>query len=68
MKTADLTKFLITLDNDEWVVVSAGAINNADKTIYLHLRSTTRFVQQKNGKRPVQIADWLPISLFAEAA
>lgn len=64
----DLTKFLITHDGDEWTVVSAGAINNADKTIYLHLASTTRFIQQKNGKRPVQIADWLPISLFQEAA
>ena len=64
----DLTKYLITLDGDEWTVVSAGAVDNSTKTIYLHLKSTTRFRQQKNGKVPVQIADWLPISLFEEAA
>lgn len=67
--STDFSKFLISLDGDEWVVVSAGAINNADKTIYLHLRSTTRFRHQRNGKCPVQMADWLPLSLFdVEAA
>ena len=64
----DLSKFLITLDGDEWVVVSVGFADHNTGNVYCHLRSTTRFVQQKNGKRPVQIADWLPISLFDEAA
>lgn len=57
---------LISLDGDEWVIVSTGFADNDTGSIYCHLRSTTRFIQQKNGKRPVQIADWLPISLFAE--
>ena len=68
MNTQDLSTYLISLDDDEWTVVSAGAIDNASRTIYLHLKSTTRFRQQKNGKVPVQIADWLPISLFDEVA
>lgn len=68
MNKQDLSNYLISLDGDEWTVVSAGAIDNASRTIYLHLKSTTRFREQKNGKVPVQIADWLPISLFETEA
>lgn len=61
-------KHLITLDGDEWVIVNVGVVDNDTGNVFCHLRSTTRFVQQKNGRRPVQIGDWLPTSLFEEAA
>jgi hypothetical protein len=64
----DLTKFLISLDGDEWTVVNSGVVDADSGTIYLHLKSTTRFRQQKNGKVPVQMAEWLPLSLFEVAA
>lgn len=63
-----LTDLPIHFAGDDWVVVSAGAVDNSTRTIYVHLRSTTRFRQQRNGKCPVQIADWLPVSLFDDAA
>lgn len=59
---------LITVDNDDWRVLGVGIVNNDAGTVYLHLASTTRFRQQRNGKIPVQMADWFPLSLFVEAA
>ena len=61
-------KHLITLDGDEWVIVNVGFVDNDTGKVYCHLASTTRFRQQRNGKVPVQIGDWLPTSLFEEAA
>lgn len=49
---------IIELDGDKWRVLGIGVTNDDGKT-YLHLASTTRFRQQKNGKVPVQIGHWL---------
>ena len=43
----------ITVDGDQWEVVAVGYTREDGKTCY-HLVSTTKFVQQRNGKRPVQ--------------
>jgi len=49
---------VIEHDGDVWVVWGVGCTREDGKT-YLHLASTTRFLTQKNGKRPIQIADWI---------
>ena len=53
----------IKTDGYTWSVVGVGAV--ADGKVYLHLRSTTRFRQAKNGKHWVQMVDWFPIEKFA---
>lgn len=45
-------------DGDRWRVVATGA-TRGDGYVYCHLVSTTRHVQQRNGPRPVQMADWI---------
>jgi len=47
----------ITRDGDTWLIVGIGV--EVDGKRYTHLASTTRFRQQRNGKVPVQIGDWL---------
>jgi hypothetical protein len=49
---------LINLDGDTWTVVAVGATDEQGR-VYLHLASTTRFIAQRNGKRPIQICDWV---------
>ena len=49
---------VIEHDGDRWRVIAKGA-TRGDGYVYCHLASTTRFVQQRNGLRPVQIADWI---------
>lgn len=53
----------ISYQGDVWNVVGTGA--RVDGKVYLHLSSTTRFRQQKNGNNPVQICDWVPEELVA---
>ncbi len=50
---------LIEHDGDRWRVMSTGVTRAEDGFIYCHLASTTRFTHQRNGKRPVQIVDWV---------
>lgn len=45
-------------DGDRWRVIAKGA-TRGDGYVYCHLASTTRYVQQRNGRRPVQIVDWI---------
>lgn len=45
-------------DGDRWRVVATGT-TSGDGYVYCHLASTTRYVQQRNGRRPVQIAAWI---------
>jgi hypothetical protein len=47
-------------DGDNWNVLSAGVTREDGKT-FCHLASTTRFVRQRNGQRPVQICDWVAL-------
>jgi hypothetical protein len=53
---------IINLDGDTWRVLSTGA--NRDGKVYCHLASTTRFRQQKNGKNPIQMCDWVDESVL----
>lgn len=47
-------------DGDMWNVLSTGVTREDGKT-FCHLASTTRFVKQRNGQRPVQVCDWVAL-------
>lgn len=47
----------IELGNDTWVIVGLGVERDGKR--FAHLASTTRFRQQRNGKVPIQINDWI---------
>jgi hypothetical protein len=47
-------------DGDTWNLVATG-ITREDGLTYCHLASTTRFVEQRNGQRPIQMGDWLDL-------
>ncbi len=49
---------VIEHDGDRWQVIATGATNDSGQ-VYCHLASTTRYVEQRNGRRPTQIADWI---------
>lgn len=49
---------VIEHNGDTWRVLARGATRD-DGAVYCHLASTTHFVQQRNGQRPVQICDWI---------
>ena len=53
-------------DGDTWNILSEGATR--DGKTYCHLASTTRFRQQRNGKTPVQIGDWIDQQIILSAA
>lgn len=65
-KRSEFLDKIITIDGDTWRVVGVGA-TDADGFIYMHLASTTRFRDQKNGRSPVQAADWLAPEIFGLA-
>lgn len=54
---------VIDHDGDRWNVLAKGATRD-DGFVYCHLASTTRFVRQRNGDRPMQIADWISPAHF----
>ena len=47
----------IEIDGDVWVILSLGVERDGKR--YAHLASTTRFRQQRNGKVPVQMCDFI---------
>ncbi len=53
----------IIWEGEVWNVAGIGAIDREAGKIWVHLSSTTRFRQQKNGKVPVQMLDQLPIEI-----
>jgi hypothetical protein len=53
----------IELDGDTWRVVGLGV--RRDGQVYAHLASTTRFRQQRNGKCPIQMCDFIDEKLVA---
>lgn len=61
------TSETIDHDGDTWRVLSKG-VTRADGKTMLHLASTTRSRQQRNGSCPIQICDWVdlrdPITAF----
>jgi hypothetical protein len=58
-KRNDLLGKTITVDGDTFIISNVGF--TVEGKIYLHLSSTTRFRQQRNGKCPVQAADWFDL-------
>lgn len=58
-KRTDLVGKTVTVDGDTFSITNVGF--TVEGKIYLHLSSTTRFRQQKNGKSPVQAADWFDL-------
>lgn len=50
---------LIRLDGDTWRVIGLG--REEDGKVFAHLSSITRFRQQRNGRCPTQIMDWIYI-------
>jgi|Laugresbdmm110sd_1035091.scaffolds.fasta_scaffold120073_2 hypothetical protein len=55
----------IVVAGDVWRVLGAGA--QRDGNTFCHLASTTRFRQQKNGKNPIQIGDWVDTAVLIAA-
>lgn len=55
----------IYIDGDTWRILGIGASRN--QQTYLHLASTTRFQEQRNGRAPVQITDWVDDWIIEEA-
>lgn len=55
----------IVVAGDVWLVIGVGAQTEANT--YCHLASTTRFRQQKNGKNPIQICDWVDTAVLNAA-
>ena len=53
-------------EGDTWKILAEGALR--DGKVYCHLASTTRERQQKNGRVPVQIADWIDQQVILSAA
>jgi hypothetical protein len=53
----------IRWDGDEWRVIARG-VTRDDGATFCHLGSVTRFVAQRNGKRAIQIVDWIPASIL----
>jgi hypothetical protein len=64
MKTAT-TYQTIELDGDTWAVIGLGV--RQDEKVYAHLASTTRYLQQRNGRCPIQVCDFISESLIVEA-
>jgi hypothetical protein len=56
----------IQIDGDIWNLVGEGATR--DGKTYCHLASTTRFRQQRNGRCPVQMCDWIDNVVILSAA
>lgn len=52
-------------DGDTWNVLGEGA--TCDGKTFCHLASTTRFRQQRNGKNPVQMCDWIDSAVILAA-
>jgi len=56
----------INHDDDVWEIIGQGATR--DGKTYCHLASTTRGREQRNGRNPVQIADWIENERILSAA
>lgn len=54
-------EIIIHHDGDTWRIIGFGATRSCEfgPQTFCHLASTTRFSVQRNGKRPVQICEWI---------
>ena len=53
-------------EGDVWEILSQGATR--DGQTYCHLASTTKFREQRNGRNPIQIGDWIENERILSAA
>ena len=51
----------IEIDGDTWEILGVGVTREEDGKTFVHLKSTTRGRQQRNGWVPVQIGDWISL-------
>ncbi len=58
------SNFLLSLNGDTWKLLGTGA--KREGTTYCHLASTTRFREQRNGRVPIQMGEWVPDHLLDE--
>jgi len=65
-KRTNLLDRTAAFDGDVWKVIGVG-VTDADGFVFLHLASTTRFRQQKNGKVPMQISTFMHPDVFTFA-
>lgn len=63
MSNAPVIKF----EGQDWKVLGTGVVRDDGKT-FCHLASTTEFVQQRNGARPIQIGVWVDLTSAVEVA
>jgi hypothetical protein len=64
LKDSFLDKIIVHM-GDAWRVLGVGA--QREGNIYCHLASTTNFRQQKNGRIPAQIGDWIDTEVLKAA-
>ena len=56
---------IIEHEGETWKLLSRGISRNGK--VYCHLASTTRFTEQRNGRMPMQIGDWIDAEVIARA-
>ena len=56
---------IIEHEGETWKLLSRGISRNGK--VYCHLASTTRFTEQRNGRLPMQIGDWIDAEVIARA-
>lgn len=59
MTASIIQERIIKHDGDTWRIVQVGSVREGKA--YVHLASTTRSRQQRNGKCPVQVCDWIDL-------
>lgn len=64
LKDSFLDKIVVHM-GDAWRVLGVGA--QRDGNTFCHLASTTNFRQQKNGRIPMQINDWIDTAVLRAA-
>lgn len=64
LKDSFLDKIIVHM-GDAWRVLGVGA--QREGNTYCHLASTTKFRQQKNGRIPAQIGDWIDTEVLKAA-
>lgn len=57
---------IINFKNEDWKILGQGTIR--DGKVYCHLASLTRGTWQKNGFRPIQMADWVDQNIILASA
>lgn len=62
MNITNYSDRIIQHDGQEWRVLATGARD--ERGVYCHLASVHNFRQQKNGKYPIQIGDFVSVAVL----